>query len=119
MQDSNNLWFLRLATFNQLNLYEKIAGADNLRSTSGTALGAGDRIVIIATGTTIKVYQNTTLGFSYNSATNFQTQTSGKILQLNAADRMSNTITWPLNLVSAPNTGGAADALEALTRMGE
>lgn len=119
MQDATNYWWLVIGSTGALVLYERVGGADTLRGTASAGLSGGERIIIIASDTTIKGYYGTTLAWTYASATNFKTKTSGKIDTLDGGSIASNLIAWPLNFESAPNTGGAEDALEAFTRMGE
>jgi hypothetical protein len=75
-------------------------------------------LIVDFRGTTIKGYYNTTLAWTYASATNFATETDGKLTALGTGGRISSLIAWPVTLASATLTPGAASINAALTAMG-
>jgi len=109
-QDSSNGWELWIENSGQIKLYEQVAGG---RTARGSKLGAvvdGERIVIICDDETISVYDNNVLSFSYASAANFKTETSGELEQAGPDGLVSDLITWPRTL-----SGSALTALEDYT----
>lgn len=106
-QDSNNLWDAEIYSTGDFRLYEKVAGGYMLRASAAGVVSAGDRIVIIANGTTIRGFSNNTLRWTYSSASNFQTATSG--LYSLVSGTLSDLIAWPFTL-----SGANAAGLEAV-----
>lgn len=96
-QDSDNYWRLRCTSAGTLFLDEFIGGALNVRGTSASAVatGGGSRVVIICSGTNIKIYSGGILSIEYASASNFQNETEGEIISTGNGGNFSNLITWP------------------------
>lgn len=115
-QDATHEWILRIVNTGVMALVEDNAGETN-RAATGAVLVGNERLTIIASGSTIRGYYNTTLAWVYASATNFSTQTGGNINSLGTGGRVSNLIAWPLNLASAPNTPEAANVSAAFSLM--
>ncbi len=108
-QDANNYWSISIWQTGTFRLIETIAGANTVRANGGDGtLSGGERCVIISDGSTIKGYANSTLTWTYTSATNFQSETSGKV-ELNTGGVVSDIITWPRTL-----SGAAKTALDAV-----
>jgi hypothetical protein len=66
-------------------------------------------MVVIADGTTIRVYANNVLKITYTSATNFQTATQGRVY-LGTGGAVSDIVTYPRYL--------SGEALTVLNRYG-
>lgn len=107
MQDIDNAWLVFISGGNAFQLYELVAGGFTLRGSSGIAV-AGDRVVIVADGTTIKGYLANVLHWTYSSASNFATATAGKLVVIGTTGAVSDIISWPRTL-----TGTAATLLDA------
>lgn len=119
-QDATHEWLVRINASGDLLLVEDNDG-EVTRSTASGVVTAGMRIVVIPVGNVINGYTDSgaaaTLRWTYSSATNFATQTSGNGNSLGTGGRISNLTTWPRDLANAPNTPGAAEALRALQEM--
>ena len=115
-QDATHEWIVRIDSTGALALIEDNAGETSRASAAGV-LSGGERITVIAFGSTIKGYYDTTLAFTYASATNFQTATTGNVNALGTGGRISNLLAWPLDLASAPNTPEAANIKAAFDLM--
>lgn len=116
--------FRQVDSANHMRVYVNDAGSLSISEVGGAgsfggvigALSGGERIVVVAEGSTIKGYYNTTLAWSVTPSL-YQTQTSGLVRKIDTGGRVSNLITWPRNLEAAPLTPGAPEALKALERM--
>jgi hypothetical protein len=117
-QDASNFWFANLSNSGAFSLYETVSGTPTLRGTAAGVLVAGQRIVVDFRGTTIRGYHDTTLDWTYASATNFQTETDGAVNSLGTGGRASSLLSWPATPASAPLTPGALSINAALTAMG-
>jgi hypothetical protein len=109
-QDDNNKWSIQVNQLGNLNLLEVVGGTATGRGNAAGVIAAGDRIVVVAEGQTIKVYEANTLRITYTSATNFQTQTSGELDARPADAAVSDIISWPRVL-----SGTALTELERYT----
>jgi hypothetical protein len=119
-QDFSNTWWVQIQADGTFALYDLVAGTPTWRAATGAgALVGGERIIVDFRGTTIKGYYNTTLAWSYASATNFQTKTDGVVYALGSTPgRISNLLSWPATPASALLTPGASSINAALTAMG-
>lgn len=107
-QDDNNCWRIRWNSSGTLALIERVAGVDTERGSATSVLSNGHRIVVIADGTTIRVYSNNVLRITYASATNFATETDGELEALGTGGAVSDIVAWPRTL-----TGQAKTLLDA------
>ncbi len=107
-QDATNYWYVYVTSDGSLGLYEGVAGVETQRAVNSAGVSNGHRIVIVADGTTIRVYSNNVLRFTYSSASNFATATSGKLSTIGTGGAVSDVISWPREL-----SGAAANALDA------
>lgn len=98
VQDASNYWICRTNSSGDISLQEVVAGSATQRSNTAGVVANGHRIVIIADGTTIKVYSNNTLRITYASATNFATATAGEVDALGTGGVVSDLKTWPRTL---------------------
>lgn len=98
-QDATNYWWVQVNSSGAFNLWEQIAGVNNLRgSTGGGTVTNGHRIVMVLDGTTIKGYSNNVLRWTYSSASNFALSTAGVVIQLGAAGVLSDLVAWPRDI---------------------
>lgn len=109
VQDANNYWQITVDSTGALDLDEVVAGVVTQRGTAAGVIANGDRIMITAAGTTIRVYEADTLRITYASATNFQTATAGRLETLGTAGVVSDIVSWPRAL-----SGAALSALNAV-----
>lgn len=107
-QDDNNCWRIRWNSSGTLALIERVAGVDTERGSATSVLSNGHRVVVIADGTTIRVYSNNVLRITYASATNFATETDGELEALGTGGAVSDIVAWPRTL-----TGQAKTLLDA------
>ena len=111
-QDDSNYWRVDVAADGSIALQEVVAGTPTSRGTGAAgSIANGQRMVVIADGTTIRVYANNVLKITYASATNFQAATAGKLLALGTGGAISDIITWPRYL-----SGAAADILDRYSK---
>ena len=97
-QDGSNYWLLAIPSDGSILLREVISGSATTRGTAAVgSIANGQRIVIIAVGETINVFANNALKITYTSASNYKTQTSGKIY-LGTGGAISDLVTWPRTL---------------------
>ena len=112
IQDATNYWQVTVDSTGALDLDEVVAGSATQRGTSAGVIANGDRIVIIADGTTIKVFEANTLRITYTSAANFATETAGKRNDSVGTEggTVTDLIAWPRTL-----SGTALSTLEEYT----
>lgn len=109
-QDDNNTWVAEVAADGTFELWEVVGGV--WASRGATAAGVvtnGTRVVILADGTTIVGYSGNTERWSYSSASNFQSETSGELDTLGTGGAVSDIVSWPRTI-----SGAALTYLEAL-----
>lgn len=107
-QDSLNYWMVDIDSSGNLGLREVIAGSPTLRGSSAAAVTNGTKVTATLIGTTIRVYTgDLALKITYASATNFSTETDGKLQTLGTGGAVSDLATWPRYL-----SGAAAAELE-------
>ena len=109
IQDASNYWQVRITSAGNLELNEIVAGTPTTRGSAAAVIANGDRIVIVAEGTTITVYEANTFRITYTSASNFQTETAGELDALGTGGSVSDIVTWPRKL-----SGSALAKLEAV-----
>lgn len=95
--DTTHHWFVRVDSTGSLILVE-YNGSTTVRATAVGVVANGDRIVMVADGTVIKVYESNTLRLNYSSATNFQSETGGRLVQLGTGGACSDIVAWPRTL---------------------
>lgn len=98
VQDALNYWTIVYNSSGNFYLYEFVNNVPTQRGVSVAGVSSGHQIVIIAEGSTIKGYSNNTLRFSYASATNFATATSGAVSSIGTGGAVSDLKTWPRTL---------------------
>lgn len=97
-QDANNCWEFRTwGGGGDFFLIERVAGVETTRIFVDDGVVVGNRIVIVADGTTIRIYVNNVLRGTYASATNFATATAGQLNSLGAGGAISDLKTWSLD----------------------
>ena len=94
IQDANNYWNLTINNTGALNLFEWVAGVPTLRASVAAVMTAGTTVDLLAWDKSIRAYVNGTYRWSYESATNFKTQTGGEINSLGTGGSVSNLIVW-------------------------
>ena len=110
IQDATNYWQVTVDSTGALDLDEVVAGTPTQRGTAAGVIANGDRIVVIADGTTIRVYEANTLRITYTSAANFATATAGKLETEGTGGSVSDLVSWPRTL-----TGSAAAILDQVS----
>lgn len=100
-QDATNYWQITIDSTGALVLNEVVAGTPTSRGSSAGAVSNGNRVVVIASGTTIKVYSANVLKITYASASNFTTATAGELVALGTSGVVSDLIAWPRTLGAA------------------
>lgn len=104
VQDATNYWQVTIDSSGNLDLDEVVGGVVTQRGTSAGVVASGERIVIIAFGSTIYVVETITRRINYTSATNFQAATNGELETEGTGGSVSNIISWPRNLSGAALT---------------
>jgi hypothetical protein len=96
-QDSSNAWSIRTNASGSLILDEIVDGsAQPPRASMASGLAAGHKVEIVVNGITIQGYSNGVLRWTYSSATNFQTQTSGIVASLGTGGAIADLKVRPL-----------------------
>jgi hypothetical protein len=88
-QDATNYWRVAVGSTGNFTLLEVVAGAGTTRGTANGVMSSGHRVVIIATGSVITGYSNGVLRWTYSSASNFATATTGEISSLGTGGSIS------------------------------
>lgn len=107
-QDASNLWYVAVNHEGTITLFEYAAGSAINRGSASNVVSNGHRVVIVADGTTIRVYSNNVLRITYSGANNFIAETDGAVAQLGTGGAISDLVAWPLTL-----SGQAATLLDA------
>lgn len=107
-QDASNYWTISVDSVGTISLTETVAGVPTVRGTAVTVVANGHRVVVMADGSTIRIYSNHVLRFTYSSASNFATSTAGVLSSLGTGGAVSDIVSWPRVL-----TGAAAALLDA------
>jgi hypothetical protein len=101
-QDLLNRWYVSIQPDGTMTLYERVADIPVSRGVAGAGtVVSGHRIVIVADGTTIKIYSNNVLRITYAAAVNFQNETAGRVSGLPAGGGISDLISWPIIISGA------------------
>lgn len=95
-QDASNHWHVRIDNAGAISLWEQVATVFTVRGSHAGPVLAGERIVVVAEGTTIDVYVNDVLLITYASAVNFATETDGSPYSLGVGGAISDLRTWTL-----------------------
>lgn len=115
-QDVNNYWQVSIAADGALTLYEVISGTPNSRQTAAAgSIASGQRMVITASGQTIKVFANNALKMTHTTAANFATATAGALSSLGTGGAVSNIITYPLHYGAGITPAAGRAIVEAAT----
>lgn len=107
MQDASNGWRVEINAAGDMILKEIVAGVATTKTNITAVLANGHRIVVVADGTTIRIYSNNILRLTWPSAASSITATAGNLQSLNSAV-ISDIISWPRQL-----SGAAAALLDA------
>lgn len=100
--NSANNWLVRINPAGDITLIETVTGSPTTRGTSAGVVANGDRVVIVADGSTIRVYEANTLRITYSSATTHLTQTTARVDALGTGGVVSDAISWPRTLSGQP-----------------
>lgn len=95
VQDSANYWLITINASGNIALNEVVAGVSTQRAAVGAVVASGHRIVVIFDGTTIRGYSNNVLRWTYSSASNFQSATSGEVNTLGTGGAVSDVVAYP------------------------
>jgi hypothetical protein len=101
VQDSNNYWSIRITNIGTLVLEEVVAGVISQRINVVAIVSSGHRIVVVAEGSTIRVYSNNDLRGTYASASNFSTAAAGELNSLGTGGAVSDIVAWPRTISGA------------------
>lgn len=119
VQDATNFWSVKIPAAGKLMLYETVAGVATLRAATSDGASVDDvQMTLELDDETITLYKDNTLQWSYSSAANFKTETSGEILSIGGDGEYSDLITHPRDYDDAPNTPGASKISAAIAAMG-
>lgn len=97
-QDSSNLWRVLIENSGNISLDEIVAGTVTIRGSAAGVLSNGHRVVVVADGSTIRVYSNNVLRITYSSASNFAAATVGELNLLAGGSVVSDIVSWPRTL---------------------
>jgi hypothetical protein len=109
IQDASNYWRVTINSSGDLDLDEIVSGSATQRGTSAAAVSAGNRVVVMANDTSIRVYANEAKVITYGSASNFKTETAGELDTLGTGGAVSDIVSWPRTI-----SGNALQALERI-----
>jgi hypothetical protein len=114
-QDANNYWRINVYSTGRYRLTEVVGGTPTTRAETGTGALSGDEwLTIIVNDEEITGYYDNTQGWTYGSAANFKTETSGEIHWFGTAGMLANLIAMPLIAPSTPvNLAAVLDAVAA------
>jgi hypothetical protein len=93
-QDANNRWALYITAAGNIYLYEYVTGSPTSRASASGAVSNGSRVTVAATDETITAYVDGTQAWTYTSAANFKTETTGKIVSLSSGAEIANLYLW-------------------------
>jgi hypothetical protein len=98
-QDATNYWQITVDSAGALVLNEVVAGTPTQRATAAAGINNGHIITIIAEGSTIRGLSGGSgspiLRWTYASATNFATATSGVLSDVGTGGSISDIVSWP------------------------
>jgi len=95
VQDDDNKWQIAINSTGDIALNEVVSGSVTAQGTAAAKITNGERVVVTADGPVICVYDSTARLISYDSATNFQTSTSGTLKSLGTGGAITGIVTWP------------------------
>lgn len=101
VQDATNYWQVTVDGAGNLDLDEVVAGVVTQRGTAAGVVANSDRIVIVADGTTIRVFEANTQRITYAAAANFQTETDGELETEGTGGAVTDIVSWPRTLSGA------------------
>lgn len=101
VQDATNYWRVRINAAGDFNLDEVVAGSPTNRGTAAAALAGGEIITIVFDGETITGWYDETQAWTYASAANFKTDTSGEVDALGTGGVVSTLTTRTLDTLLA------------------
>lgn len=104
VQDASNYWEIDIDNTGALVLNEVVASSPTSRGSAAGVVANGDRIVIIADDTTIRVFEANTLRITYASASNFKTETTGELDSLGTGGAVDDLVTWPRTISGSAKT---------------
>ena len=107
LQDANNRLEVQCGT-GGIVAYKFISGTPTQIGSLGTSPNGGDRIVIVADGTSVKVYVANILRIT-GTVSEFATETNGSLISVGVGGSVSDIVTWPRTL-----SGSALAAIEAV-----
>jgi hypothetical protein len=96
-QDASNYWQVTVDSTGALTLNEVVAGTPTQRGTAAAAVANGNRVIVLAVGSTIRVYSANVLKITYSSASNFAAATSGVLTALGTSGVVNDLVAWPRN----------------------
>jgi hypothetical protein len=102
--DANNYWIARINASGDFSLQEVVAGSATQRATAAAVVVAGHRCVLIVDGSTIKGFNGVGVGavrWTYSSASNFATATSGSVGALGTGGVVSDLAVYPRTFTAA------------------
>lgn len=91
-------WRVTIDNTGALDLDEVVATVVTQRGTAAGVIVNGDRIVIVAFGETIKVYEANNLRITYALAATQKTQTNGELETEGTDGSVSDIVAWPRTL---------------------
>lgn len=94
-QDDNNCWAIIIDASGNTSLFEVVAGVYTLRASGGATAGGGARFVWVCDGETITGYVSNVQVWTYASAANFKTQTTGNVFTIATGATIQDLKTWP------------------------
>ncbi len=108
IQDASNYWEIDIDSTGALTLNEVVAGSPTSRGSAAGVVANGDRIVIVADDTTIRVWDtgasNVIRRIAYGSASNFQTEVDGELDALGTGGVVNDIATWPRTISGSAKT---------------
>lgn len=114
-QDTDNYWVCRVNAPGALVLISIIDGSQGVPIFVDAIVSSGHRVVIVAEGSTIKLYSNNVLRGTYSSATDAATATAGELDSLGTDGAVSDLIAWPRTLGATAATAQAASILNKVS----
>lgn len=102
IQDATNYWAFRWNSDGGGRIFEVVDDVATQRGGIPTdSLANGGHVLIRCSGTSIRMYYVNKIQADYSSATNFQTETDGKVGSLGTGGALSDIVSWPKTLGAA------------------
>jgi hypothetical protein len=95
IQDATNYWAVTINAAGDLELDEVVGGGTTQRGISAGVVANGDRIVIVADASNIRVYEDDNLRINYTLAATFLTETAGELDTEGTGGAVDDLISWP------------------------